>query len=112
MKGDGGALEGVGQSTAVSHPYDHRDECGRESFLSRTISQLEEIQMSNMITIGQALAVALVIGVLFLTLPGCQKEEGIAERAGKQVDQTIEKVGEKIEKAGENIQDAEKDGKK
>lgn len=54
---------------------------------------------------------ALVIGVLFATLPGCQKE-GPAERAGKEVDQTVEKVGQQIEKAGDSIQDAAKSDKK
>jgi len=68
--------------------------------------------MTNMIALAKALVAALVIGALFLTLPGCQKQEGPAERAGKQVDQTVEKVGQQIEKAGENIQDAAKDAKK
>jgi hypothetical protein len=68
--------------------------------------------MTHMITLGKALAVALVIGILFVTLPGCQKQEGPAESAGKQVDQTVEKVGQQIEKAGESIQDAAKGDKK
>lgn len=55
---------------------------------------------------------ALIIGVLFATVPGCQKQEGPAETAGKEVDKTVEKVGEQIEKAGESIQDATKDAKK
>lgn len=53
----------------------------------------------------------LIVGVLFATLPGCQKE-GPAERAGKEVDNTVEKVGQQIEKAGDNIQDATKGNKK
>jgi len=77
--------------------------CGRDA---------EETQMDNMITLTKMLGVALVIGVLFVTIPGCQKQEGPAERAGKQVDQTVEKVGQQIEKAGENIQDAAKGDKK
>ena len=68
--------------------------------------------MTSMITLAKMLGVALVIGILFMTLPGCQKQEGPAESAGKQVDQAVEKVGEKIEKAGENIQDAAKGDKK
>ncbi len=54
---------------------------------------------------------ALIIGVLFATVPGCQKE-GPAERAGKEVDNTVEKVGQQIEKAGDSIQDATKSDKK
>lgn len=55
---------------------------------------------------------ALVMGVLLATVPGCQKQEGPAERAGKEVDKTVEKLGQQIEKAGESIQDATKDNKK
>ena len=68
--------------------------------------------MSNMITLAKMLGVALLIGILFMTLPGCEKQEGPAESAGKQVDQTVEKVGEKIEKAEDAIQDAAKGDKK
>ena len=45
-------------------------------------------------------------------LAGCQKKEGPAERAGKVVDQVVEKTGQQIEKAGEKIQDVAKDAKK
>ena len=68
--------------------------------------------MTNMITLAKTLGIALVIGVLFVTLPGCQQQEGPVERAGKQVDQTVDKVGQQIEKAGEKIQDATKSDKK
>lgn len=68
--------------------------------------------MTNMITLAKTIAVTMVAGVMFVTLPGCQKEEGPVERAGKQVDQTVEKVGQQIEKAGESIQDATKGDKK
>jgi len=52
---------------------------------------------------------AALFASLFL-IAGCQKE-GPAERAGKQVDQAVDKVGQKIEKAGDNIQDATKGNK-
>ena len=68
--------------------------------------------MTNIHTLARPLVAALVFGVFLVTLPACQKQEGKAERAGKQVDQAVEKVGEKIEKAGENIQDAAKRDKK
>ena len=71
-------------------------------------SQLE-MNMNKLIKTAGA---ALVIGVLFATLPGCQKQEGPAERAGKEVDKTVEKVGQQIEKAGDSIQDATKGNKK
>lgn len=50
--------------------------------------------------------------ILFAGLSACQKEEGPAERAGKAVDNAVQKAGEKVEKAGEKIQDAAKDARK
>lgn len=54
---------------------------------------------------------ALAVGALFVTLSGCQQQEGPAEQAGKKLDQTTEKVGEQVENAGESIQDAAKGNK-
>jgi hypothetical protein len=66
-----------------------------------------------MMTFGKTIGAALIMGVLLAALSGCQKKEGPAERAGKVVDQTVEKVGQQVEKAGESIQDAAKgDSKK
>ena len=55
---------------------------------------------------------AAAIGALITGLSGCQKQEGPAEHAGKEIDKVIGKVGQNIEKAGENIQDAAKGAKK
>lgn len=55
---------------------------------------------------------ALVMSALLLALSGCQRQEGPAEQAGKEVDKTAEKVGQQIEKAGDSIQDAAKGEKK
>lgn len=111
---DGDARGPHGQRIAVSHRPDPAMRVAAERGLLalRVKGQLQEIEMTNMIALAKTLVAALVIGVLYLTLPGCQKQEGPAERAGKQVDQTVEKVGQQIEKAGENIQDAAKDAKK
>ena len=46
-------------------------------------------------------------GVLAMGLSACQKE-GPAERAGKEIDKTVEKAGQQIEKAGQKIEDAAK----
>lgn len=51
---------------------------------------------------------AAAIGVLLAGLSGCQKQEGPAEHAGKEIDKVIGKVGQNVEKAGEKIQDAAK----
>ncbi len=58
------------------------------------------------------LGAALVAGALLVVLPGCQKQEGPAERAGKEVDKVVDKAGQQIEKAGNSIQDAAKGEKK
>jgi predicted small secreted protein len=65
-----------------------------------------------MMKFGRSVSAAVFVSALFLALSGCQKEEGPAERAGKEVDRTVEKAGEQVEKAGEAIQDAAKDDKK
>jgi vacuolar-type H+-ATPase subunit H len=76
-----------------------------------------------MTKISRSVIVALVLGVLVAGLSGCQKKEGPAERAGKEIDKAVEKsgqqinkavdkAGEKIEKAGGKMQDAAQDVKK
>jgi hypothetical protein len=52
------------------------------------------------------------VAALLVALPGCQRQEGPAERAGREVDKAVEKTGQQIQKAGERIQDAAKDDKK
>jgi hypothetical protein len=71
-------------------------------------------QESAAMKLGKTVSTALLIGVsaLLLTLPACQKQEGPAEKAGKEMDKAVEKVGQQIEKAGESVQDAAKDAKK
>ncbi len=65
-----------------------------------------------MMKFGGTVSAALVTGVLIAALSGCQKQEGPAEHAGKQVDKAMEKAGQQIEKVGESIQDAAKGEKK
>lgn len=57
---------------------------------------------------GKTVRATLIAGAVLAALAGCQKQEGPAEKAGKEIDRTTEKVGEQIEKAGEKIQDATK----
>jgi len=61
---------------------------------------------------NKSVAAAVAVAVLIAGLCGCQRQEGPAERAGKQVDKAVEKAGEQIEKAGEKIRDATKGAKK
>lgn len=54
------------------------------------------------------LAAALALVPLLLWLPACQKKEGPAERAGKALDEGLDKAGEQVEKAGDKIEEATK----
>ena len=49
---------------------------------------------------------AVAVGALLAALSGCEKQEGPAEQAGKQVDEAVEHVGDQMEKAGDSIKDA------
>jgi uncharacterized protein YcfJ len=64
-----------------------------------------------MMKFSNSAVAAAAIGALIAGLSGCQKQEGPAEHAGKEIDKVIGKVGQNIEKAGENIQDAAKGAK-
>ena len=61
---------------------------------------------------GRTIRAALVMSALLMALPGCQKQEGPAERAGKEIDKAVDKAGQQIERAGEKIQDAASGNKK
>ena len=61
-----------------------------------------------MIKIGKGNATLFAAIALVAMLTACQKQEGPAERAGKQIDKAVDKAGQQIEKAGEKIQDAAK----
>jgi hypothetical protein len=65
-----------------------------------------------MMKLAKTVGAALAMSALLAALAGCQKQEGPAEQAGKEVDKAAETVGEKVEKAGESIQDAAKGDKK
>ncbi|HSJ47577.1 MAG TPA: hypothetical protein VLA26_01905 [Gammaproteobacteria bacterium] len=53
----------------------------------------------------QIASVALVVGALFIALPGCERQ-GPAERAGENIDDAVEKTGDQIEKTGDAIKDS------
>lgn len=55
---------------------------------------------------------ALLIGTLLVSIPACQKQEGPVEKAGKAVDNAMDKAGQQVEKTGDEIQDAAKGDKK
>ena len=45
--------------------------------------------------------------MIIVSFPACKKE-GPAERAGKKIDETIEKAEDKIEEAGEKVKESTK----
>jgi predicted small lipoprotein YifL len=60
-----------------------------------------------MIKISKNIIAALVVSLLIMGISGCKKE-GPLERAGKNIDKTVEKGGEQVEKAGKKIQEEAK----
>ena len=68
--------------------------------------------MMTMNNLVKTVVAALLVGVLLAAVPACQKQEGPAERAGKTVDNAMDKAGQQIEKTGEDIQGAAKGDKK
>ena len=62
--------------------------------------------------IRNCIGAVLAMGILALGLSACEKKEGPAERAGKEIDKTVESAGKQLEKAGQQIQDSAKDAKK
>ncbi len=48
------------------------------------------------------LAILLLVGGLGCGIGACEKK-GPAERAGEQIDKTVEGAGDKVEKAGEKV---------
>lgn len=55
---------------------------------------------------GKTVSTVVVASALLLALAACQKTEGPAERAGKEIDNTSEKVGQQFDAAGNKIERA------
>ena len=62
--------------------------------------------------IKRGLVACVAVGILVTGLAGCEKKEGPAERAGKEIDKSVEGAGKQLEKAGQKIQDAAQDAKR
>ena len=54
------------------------------------------------------LSLALLIAMLGAGLAACE-EEGPAEQAGENIDESMEEMGENVEKMGENLEEAAED---
>ena len=57
----------------------------------------------SMVTFLKGILSVMVALVFFVTIAGCQKEEGTMEKAGKKVDESVEKTKDAMEKAGEKV---------
>lgn len=62
--------------------------------------------------IKRLISVTFTAAILLSALSACQKTEGPAERAGKDIDHAAQQVGQEIEKAGQKLQDAAEQSKK
>ena len=61
-----------------------------------------------MMKLVKIVSTTLVMSALLVPLFGCEQQQGPAERAGKSLDNALDKTGEQVEKAGDSIQDAAK----
>ena len=61
--------------------------------------------------LNKAFSLAIIMSAFIVTLTACEKE-GPAEKAGKAVDNAVDKTGQQVEKAGDKIQDVTKGDKK
>ncbi len=89
----------------------------------RRVRRFVAYQEVKMMKLGETVRTAVALTALLLAVSGCQKQEGSAEKAGKEIDKAVEqagekvdkaaqKVGEQIEKTGESIQDEARRDKK
>ncbi|MCA1771082.1 MAG: hypothetical protein LC677_00010 [Halomonas sp.] len=54
----------------------------------------------------KAFGVALLLALLAGGLAACEDEQGPAEEAGENVDETMEEAGEEMEEAGDEMEEA------
>jgi hypothetical protein len=52
------------------------------------------------------------VAMTAFALAACQPKEGPMERAGKEIDQAVQKTGDELKKAGNKIDQAVQDAKK
>jgi hyperosmotically inducible protein len=87
------------------------------NFLTIPFTYKEVTMKRSIVTFLKGILSVIVALVFFVTVSGCQKQEGTMEKAGKKVDEGIgeakdsikkagEKVGEGVDKAKEAMQDA------
>ena len=73
---------------------------------------LAKQEEKGMTGIRNGFCAALAMNVLIVGLTACERKEGPAERAGKEVDKAVQSAGQQLEKAGRQIQDTANEAKK
>ena len=51
----------------------------------------------------KSLLICVLTAFAVTVAPGCQKQDGPAEKAGKQLDKAVEKAGDKIDEAADKL---------
>jgi predicted ABC-type transport system involved in lysophospholipase L1 biosynthesis ATPase subunit len=72
----------------------------------------DEPEGKRMMKVRSSVVAVVAMSFVIMGLSACEKQEGPAERAGKEIDKSVQSAGQQLEKAGQQIQDAAKDAKK
>ena len=62
----------------------------------------------SMVTFLKGILSVIVALVFFVTVSGCQKEEGTMEKAGKKVDQSVDKAKNAMDDAAQKAEEKNK----
>jgi hypothetical protein len=69
----------------------------------------EEVTMKrSMVTFLKGIFPVIVALVFFVTVSGCQKEEGTMEKAGKKVDQSVDKAKNAMDDVAQKAEEKNK----
>ncbi|WP_163577942.1 hypothetical protein [Halomonas faecis] len=61
------------------------------------------------LAITSKLGLVLMLAMLGVGLAACEEEQGPAEEAGENIDETMEEAGEEIEEMGESVEESAED---
>jgi len=71
---------------------------------------IEEVTMKrSMVTFLTGILSVIVALIFFVTVSGCQKQEGTMEKAGKKVDESVEKTKEAMHDAAQKAEEKDKE---
>ena len=71
---------------------------------------IEEVTMKRSIVTFLTGILSLIVAlVFFVTVSGCQKQEGTMEKAGKKIDESVEKTKDAMENAAQKAEEKTKE---